>query len=105
VRAAPEKFQRHFLVRLLQHNYQAARYILSQQIRNRVCRAGRQRRFENQDVSGEFLHGRYGLSHRFGLAHDANIIFKREDFAQAGAKDSLAVREYYADRALAIIGL
>jgi hypothetical protein len=64
---------------------------LPQKIGNSFDHVGRQCRFEQHYIGGEFLGGRKRLGKRFSLTDDANVIFHRKDLAQASAKDGLRV--------------
>ena len=72
---------------------------LAQKFRHRFNRIRRQGGFKNQNVRGKFCDGRLGLRKGFGLTDNADIVFEREDLAQAGAKDSLSISQDHTDQA------
>jgi hypothetical protein len=105
MRAAPEEFKRHFLIGVFQHNDQSASRTLAEKLGDGFRWTRRQRRFEDQNVSGKSLNGDERLIEAFGLADDAYVVFERKDLAKPSAKNGLRIRHNYADRAFAVLRL
>src|ERR1019366_2853726 len=103
--AAPEQVERHLLVRLLEHDHQAAAGILPEKIGNRVQWILGQSRFEDHNVGGKFLNGSNGLFEAFGLADNPDVVLEGKDLAQTRAENGLGIGHNHADRAFAVVRL
>ncbi len=96
--STPEQVKRELFVRSGRDHHDLQLRGLPQEFGYRFHRIGRQSRLKDQHVCGKLGHCGLRLRQSLGLADHANVVFKREDLAQAGAEDGLRIGQDHANQ-------
>src|ERR1700730_7621747 len=91
--APAEQVQGQILIGAWSHHHDAQLGILAKQMDNRFYCIRRESGLENQNIRGKLCHCGLSLQQRLCLSYYADVVFEREDFAQAGAEDGLRIGE------------